>query len=45
MLTLCLVLLAVMIVIGAPIAYVIGLPVTLIILFAITGWAVWQIVF
>jgi tripartite ATP-independent transporter DctM subunit len=32
MLTLCLVLLAVMIVIGAPIAYVIGLPVTLIIL-------------
>jgi len=33
MLTLCLVLLVVMIVIGAPIAYVIGLPVTLIILF------------
>lgn len=32
MLTLCLVLLVVMIVIGAPIAYVIGLPVTLIIL-------------
>ena len=32
MLTLCLVLFAVMIVIGAPIAYVIGLPVTLIIL-------------
>jgi len=33
MLTLCLVLLLVMIVIGSPIAYVIGLPVTLIILF------------
>jgi tripartite ATP-independent transporter DctM subunit len=33
MLTLCLVLLAGMVVIGAPIAYVIGLPVTLIILF------------
>lgn len=32
MLTLCLILLAVMVVIGAPIAYVIGLPVTLIIL-------------